>query len=66
MTQSKVKESDSVVDGSSLVPSSRQILPKGLSQFEVKVPTEDKDVYAYYYLLKVYLHAAAWFIIVVV
>ena len=53
MTQSKVKESDSVVDGSSLVPSSRQILPKGLSQFEVKVPTEDKDVYAYYYLLKV-------------
>jgi ATP-dependent RNA helicase DDX24/MAK5 len=27
-------------------------LPKGLSQFEVRVPTEEKDVFAYYYLLK--------------
>lgn len=28
-------------------------LPKHLLQFEVKVPTEDKDIYTYYYLLRV-------------
>lgn len=28
-------------------------LPKHLLQFEIRIPTEDKDLYAYYYLLKV-------------
>lgn len=27
-------------------------LPKGISQTEIRTPTEDKDVYAYYFLLK--------------
>jgi len=27
-------------------------LPKTLTQLEVRVPTEDKDIFAYYYLLK--------------
>jgi hypothetical protein len=30
-------------------------LPKQLLQFDVKVPTEDKDIYIYYYLLRVSL-----------
>jgi len=29
------------------------LLPKGLSQREVRVAAEDKDAYCYYYLLKV-------------
>lgn len=28
------------------------VLPKGLNQLESRVPTEEKDVLAYYYLLK--------------
>ena len=36
----------------------RQILPQGLSQLEVKIPTEDKDVFAYYYLLTVRIQAS--------
>ena len=31
-------------------------LPKQLLQFDVKVPTEDKDIYTYYYLLRVSPH----------
>jgi len=32
-------------------------LPKGLEQVQLHVPTEDKDVYIYYYLLKVNSYA---------
>jgi hypothetical protein len=28
-------------------------LPKQLLQYEIRVPTEDKDAYTYYYLIKV-------------
>ncbi len=38
------------------------VLPKGLSQLEVRVPTEEKDAWAYYCLLKVC--AAALFVTV--
>lgn len=30
-------------------------LPKGLTQYEVKVPSDEKDLFAYYYLLKVFI-----------
>jgi hypothetical protein len=28
-------------------------LPKNLLQFDIRIPTEEKDLYTYYYLLKV-------------
>jgi hypothetical protein len=28
-------------------------LPKQLLQYEIRIPTEDKDAYTYYYLIKV-------------
>ena len=34
-------------------PTNLIALPKHLLQFEVRIPTEDKDLYTYYYLLKV-------------
>ena len=48
---SKANPTDNATGPSSA--NTRQILPQGLSQLEVKIPTEDKDVFAYYYLLTV-------------
>lgn len=36
--------------------SALSLLPRGLTQQEVKVAAEDKDTYCYYYLLKVGVH----------
>ena len=38
------------------VPDVPHLLPKGLKQLELHVPSDEKDVYAYYYLLKVRCH----------
>jgi superfamily II DNA/RNA helicase len=44
------EDGEEVWDGSNEVINT--VLPKGLNQLESRVPTEEKDVLAYYYLLK--------------
>ena len=45
--QQLLKEMSTSVTGGAVA------LPKGLSQYEIKVPSDEKDLFAYYYLLKV-------------
>lgn len=64
-TSGEVAESGSVVgdfandDGSvghqSMTSAAKTMvaLPKFLAQYELRIPTEDKDIYTYYYLLNV-------------
>jgi superfamily II DNA/RNA helicase len=45
-------EEDASDEMNDLVKSAVSVLPKQLSQFEIRVPAEDKDIYLYYYLVQ--------------